>query len=161
MPLNFQSDCFIHVYFFFFFFSFYGLSPLVCSHLELTSETMNPYLVPLLRWDIGPSKCLYLHRIAQQRKTRTTIHYSSGIWTPDPSFRAVQDRALGHTGTVIPSTFHFGISYLRYLWNMTQFICISLIWMLLINAFLIQMDVTYLLLNSNWFSFNRGWLYID
>jgi hypothetical protein len=46
-------------------------------------------------WDsldgIGPSQGLYLHRIAQNRETRTYVHVSSGIRTHDPSVRAAQD----------------------------------------------------------------------
>jgi len=52
-------------------------------------------LVELLGREIRPSQGLYLHRPAQHRKTRTYIHASSGIWTRDPSVRAVKDRMRG------------------------------------------------------------------
>jgi hypothetical protein len=61
---------------------------------NLTSETYEPifgHLVGLLGRGISPSQCLYLHRTAQHRKTRTHIHDSSGIRTHDPNARAVED----------------------------------------------------------------------
>jgi len=61
----------------------------------LTSETYESvfgHSVGLLGRGISPSQGHYLHRTAQQRKTRTHIHASSGIRTHDPSVRAVEDR---------------------------------------------------------------------
>jgi len=49
-------------------------------------------LVGLLRLGISPSQGQYLHRTAQNRKTRTHIHASSGIGTHYTSVRAVEER---------------------------------------------------------------------
>jgi len=49
------------------------------------------HLVGLLGRGISPTQGLYLHSTTQHRKTRTHIHASSGIRTPDPSVRALED----------------------------------------------------------------------
>jgi len=49
------------------------------------------HLLGLLGWGISLTRCLYLHRTIQHRKTQTHIHASSGIWTHDPSVQTVKD----------------------------------------------------------------------
>jgi hypothetical protein len=52
---------------------------------------LDGYLVGLLGWGISLTQGLYLNRTTQHGKTRTHIHASSGIRTPDPSVRTVED----------------------------------------------------------------------
>jgi hypothetical protein len=58
---------------------------------------------------LGRGIGLYLHRTAQNIKTRTYKHASGGIWTHNPSVRAAQEvRALGRAAT---GTGHITILY--------------------------------------------------
>jgi hypothetical protein len=49
------------------------------------------HLVGLLGPGISPMQGLYLHRIIQNRKTRTYIHAPSRIRTHDTSVRVIED----------------------------------------------------------------------
>jgi len=62
---------------------------LACSHSELTSEIMNPVGRTLGQGIDPSSQSLYLHRITEHKKTRTSIRDSSGIRTHDSSARPV------------------------------------------------------------------------
>jgi len=81
----------VSLFFFFCSRSFRGLDLLTFSDSELISGTLKPVRhVGSLGWEIGPKHVLYLHTTEQHRKMRTYILASSGIRTPNRSFRAVQ-----------------------------------------------------------------------
>jgi hypothetical protein len=58
------------------------------------------HMVGLLGRVISPSQGLYLHRITQQRKTRTNIHALSGIRTHDPRNQPAKTHTSDRTATV-------------------------------------------------------------
>jgi len=78
---------------------------LACFISELTSETLNPCRYLWLGFfgdGIDPSQNLYLHRTAQERKSRTYIHASNGIRNDDPSveqFKIIGASDCAATGT--------------------------------------------------------------
>jgi hypothetical protein len=57
-------------------------------------------LVGLLGRGVVPSQGLYLHRIAQHRKTKTIIHTLNGIRTHDPRIQAVKPHDTDRPATV-------------------------------------------------------------
>jgi hypothetical protein len=70
---------------------------------RITSEIINLFrhLAGLLGWVISPSQGLFLHRTAQNRKTRTNIDGLDGIRTCDPSIQAAKTHALDQSATEI------------------------------------------------------------
>jgi hypothetical protein len=77
--------------------TFHELGPLACSNKELTSETMNPFRHCCATLWTGLSSYRKAStcagdRTAENIRTPTYTHASSGIPTHDPSVLAVQDR---------------------------------------------------------------------